>query len=109
MAANQRSFDGWQKAQKDLSSVNDIYYEGWKSRSASEDVIRRKEIDGIWERETVSNPFYGEERQIESGYKYYYMNQFGEYFGTNDEFYDPARDPNRNNMEWRKVNNPNGY
>lgn len=107
MRANQRSFDGYQKAQADLSSVGDIYFEGWKSRNASSDRMQEKAVDGIWEQESVSNPYGGQQGKVESGYKYYYVNTFGQYFGTNDEFYDPAQDPNMNHMEWRKANGGN--
>lgn len=107
MRANQRNFDGYQKAQADLSSVGDIYFEGWKSRNASSDRMQEKAVDGIWEQESVTNPYSGQQGKVESGYKYYYINGNGQYFGTNDEFYNPAQDPNMNHMEWRKVNGGN--
>ncbi len=106
MRANQRNFDGWQKAQADLSSISDISYEGWKSRNASSDRMQEKAVDGIWEQESVTDT-YGQQRKVESGYKYYYINGSGQYFGTNDEFYNPAQDPNMNHMEWKKVNGGN--
>lgn len=109
MRANQRNFDSWQRTQSDLSSVNDIYFEGWKKRSQIEDRMQSKTVDGIWERETVSNPYGGQSTQVESGYKYYFMNTWGEYIGTNDEFYDPAQDPNMNQVEWKKVKRPSNY
>ncbi|MEZ5038729.1 MAG: hypothetical protein R2828_02520 [Saprospiraceae bacterium] len=111
MRANQQNFDGWQKAQSDLSSVNDIYFEGWKRRSQIEDRMQEKTVDGIWEQETIRDPYSSnnQEGKVASGYKYYYVNVFGEYFGTNDEFYNPAQDPNMNHIEWRKVESNGGY
>ena len=31
------------------------------------------------------------------------MNSFGQYIGTNDEFYQPNADPNINNTEWKPI------
>ena len=103
MANNQAAFDSWNRTQKTLSEINDISMEGWRSRNQSSDRMQERAVDGIWEREAVTNPYQSGQVKVESGYKYYYMNQSGEYIGTNNEFYNPAQDPNVNNQEWRKV------
>ena len=104
MRSNQRNFDNWQRTQSDLSSVNDIYFEGWKSRNQIENRMQEKTVNGIWERDNATNPYTRQTMQVQNGYKYYYMNSLGEYFGTNDEFYNPAMDPNMNHVQWKKVN-----
>ncbi len=106
MRANQRNFDNWQRTQADLSSVNDIYFEGWKNRNQIENRMQEKTVNGIWERDNATNPYNGQTMQVQSGYKYYYMNSNGEYFGTNDEFYNPAMDPSVNHLQWKKVQRP---
>ncbi len=103
MAANQRHFQGMQKAQQTLSEVGDIYHQTWQNTNRISDRIQEKSVDGIWEREAAFNPYSGQQVKIPSGYKYYYMNQFGEWIGSNDEFYNPATDPNVNNYQWRPV------
>jgi len=106
MADNQRMFERNQQTQRTLSEVGDIYYEGWKSRQQASDRMQEKTIDAIHGREAAVNPYTGQAGKVQSGYKYYYINQFGEYIGTNDEFYNPAMDPNVNNYEWRKASRP---
>lgn len=103
MRANQRNFDNWQRTQSDLSSVNDIYFEGWKRKTQIEDRMQEKTVNGIWESNNAVNPYTGQTMQVQSGYKYYYMNSNGEYFGTNDEFYNPATDPNMNHLQWKRI------
>lgn len=109
MRTNQANFDSWQKTQQNLSDISDIQHEGWKKRNAISDRMHDNTIDGIWERNTVNDPYSGQQTKVESGYKYYYMNSFGEYIGSNDEFWNPAQDPNYNGIDWRRVENPNGY
>ena len=108
MRRNQANFDAWQKTQQTYSDISDIQHEGWKRRNAINDAGHAKTIDGIWEREAVTNPYSGQQTHVQSGYKYYYMNQFGEYIGSNDEFYNPAQDPNMNHLQWQQVQY-NGY
>ena len=108
MKRNQANFDAWQKTQQTNSDILDIQHEGWKRRNAMNDAGHAKTIDGVWEREAVTNPYSGQQTHVQSGYKYYYMNQFGEYIGSNDEFYNPAQDPNLNHLEWQQVQY-NGY
>ncbi len=106
MRSNQQNFDNWQKTQQDLSSINDIYYEGYKERSAMRDAGQEKVINSIREEEPRTNPYGGGQTNVSQNYKYYYMNQYGQYFGTNDPNYNPATDPNMNHMEWRKMQQP---
>ena len=48
-----------------------------------------KAVNGVHERNAMVNPYTGQQINLSNNYKYYYMNQFGQYFGTNDEFYSP--------------------
>jgi hypothetical protein len=108
MATRQRSFDSWQSTQRTLSDVGDIYHEGWQRRSQLNDRGQERAVDGIWEREAVVDPYYGQTGRVEAGYQNYYMNQFGEYIGTDDQFYNPNMDPQLNNQEWRQVQRQGG-
>ncbi len=110
MRQNQANFDSWQKTQQTYSDISDINHEGWKRRNAISDAGHDKTINGIWERDAAVNPYSGQQMNVESGYKYYYMNANGQYFGTNDEFYNPERDPRVNHQQWRRVQRPqNNY
>jgi len=103
MAARRQSFNSAMAASRTNSEISDIYQETWKNTSRMNDRGHNSEINAIHERNTMINPYTGTTTNIESGYKYYYVNQFGQYFGTNDEFYNPERDPNVNHQEWKKM------
>lgn len=103
MASNQAAFDSWNRTQQTMSDISDISMEGWRNRNRVSDRMQEMSVDGIGEREAVADPYSGRQMKIESGYNNYYMNRSGEYIGTNDEFYNPERDPNVNNQEWRRV------
>lgn len=103
MASKQATFDSWNRTQQTMSEISDISMEGWRNRNSISDRMQERSVDGIWEREAVTDPYGGQQRKVQSGYNNYYMNQYGEYIGTNDEFYQPERDPNVNNQDWRRV------
>jgi len=54
--------------------------------------------------QNVYNPNTGNTYKVESGYNQYYMNNSGEYIGTNDYNYDPNLDPGVNNQDWYNTN-----
>lgn len=103
MAARQQSFNSAMATSRTNSDISDIYQETWRNTSGMNDRGHESSINGIHERNAMVNPYTGANTNIQSGYKYYYMNQSGQYFGTNDEFYSPERDPNINHQEWRKM------
>jgi hypothetical protein len=114
LAANDRAFQGkmknrWdnfdasQARAKTYSDMMDSSHESYMDRSRASDYGQSRNVDAILGQETVNNPFDGREVNMESGYDNYYMNTWGEYIGTNDQFYDPNMDSNINNQEWRKV------
>jgi hypothetical protein len=103
MAGRQAAFDSWNRTQQTMNEINDINMQGWRNRNQISDRMQERSVDGIWEREAVTNPYSGQQGKVQSGYNNYYMNQYGEYIGTNDEFYRPNQDPNVNHQEWRKV------
>jgi hypothetical protein len=107
MRQNQANFDSFQQTQQTYSEISDMSHESWQRRNQMNNAGHDKTINGVWERDAMVNPYSDQQMNVESGYKYYYMNQNGQYFGTNDEFYNPAQDPNVNHMQWKKVNKPN--
>ncbi len=111
MRQNQANFDAFQQTQQTYSDISDMSHESWQRRNQMNNAGHDKTINGVWDREAMVNPYSGGQMNVESGYKYYYMNQNGQYFGTNDEFYNPTQDPQMNHMQWRKVQKPNnnGY
>ena len=106
MRQNQANFNSWQQTQQTLSEVNDIYYEGWQNRNQMNNAGHQKSVNSIWEQETSINPNTGQQMNTSIHYKYNYVNQYGQVFGTNNPNYNPAQDPNVNHMQWSKVQSP---
>ena len=98
------SFNASQARAKANSDMMDSSYKSYMDRSRANDLGHSRGVDAILGQETTTNPFDGREVKMESGYDHYYMNTWGEYIGTNDNFYDPNMDPSRNNQQWKKVN-----
>jgi hypothetical protein len=108
MRQNQSNFDSFQQTQQTYSDISDMSHESWQRRNQMNNAGHDKTINGVWERDAMVNPYSNQQMNVQSGYKYYYMNQNGQYFGTNNANYNPAQDPNMNHMEWRKVQAPKG-
>lgn len=109
MRARQQQFNSWQQTQQTYSDINDINMQGWENRNRAQDRMQDMTVDGIWEREAVTDPYTGQQRKVDAGYDTYHMNQWGEYIGTNDAFYNPNMDPSINNQDWQQARRPNDY
>lgn len=93
MKSNQAAFQATQKAYTDASnSVSDIYMDTWKNTNASSDRMQSMTVNGINGTEVVQDPMYGGQYEVQSGYDRYFMNNSGEYVGTNDQFYQTGSD-----------------
>ncbi len=104
MRANQANFDAWNKThQETYNAINKASMDSYWARSNSSDRMHDKVVDGIWERQNAIDPYNGQQVKVDAGYNNYYMNNYNEYIGTDDEFYKPNMDPNVNNTEWRAV------
>lgn len=104
MATKQANFQASQAAAATNSQISDMSHESYMRRSAMNDRGHENAVNGgVWERNPATNPYTGQEVYLEGGYDQYYMNQFGEYFGTNDANYNPQRDQSLGNQEWRPV------
>jgi hypothetical protein len=103
MRANKQNFDNWQRIQQTNSEIGDIYMDTWRNTSNMQDQGHQNTINGIYEQDAMVNPYDNSTFNAPSQYNQYYMNQNGEYIGTDDAFYNPQNDPNVNHMEWREV------
>ena len=92
---------------KSNSDALDRSYASYERRQKMNDVGHAKTIDMIGERTTVSNPVTGKQFKVNSGYKYYWGDGQGGYFGTDDPLYDPRTDPNLNKRDWVKFETGN--
>lgn len=97
-------FNAWNKAHVETwNDISESSMASWRRQEAMRDAGQARTVDGILERERVVDPQSGRQLDVDAGYKYYYTNGQGDWIGTNDEFFNPARDPNLNHQEWRKA------
>ena len=100
MRSNQSAFDARNKAWQDASkATNDAIMGSWKSSSESFDRSNQMITNGIWDENTVTNPWDGTQHQTDNTYDRTFMNAFGDQIQTNDQFYEPGMDHNVHGYE----------
>lgn len=103
MAANQQNFDAQQAAYRQKTeAINSSIMASYEARNASSDRQHNRFLNYIKGQETVTNSD-GKRYQVESGSDHYWMNQDGQYIGTNDPNYDPNRNQGTVNQTWNEV------
>ena len=103
MRSNQAAFDASQAAHRDMvNGVNDAQMGIYRSQSESFDRGQGAWVDMMREEQNAVNPYTGEQFKIESGSQRYYMDQYGNYYGTDDVLNDPNVG-NTTPHEWREV------
>lgn len=94
MRRNQMNFQTQNRAlQNTYNEINDITMQTYKSQSASFDRSNQSITNGIYNENTVTNPYDGNSYQTDANYDRTFMNAYGEQIQTNDQFYSPDRDP----------------
>jgi hypothetical protein len=103
MSANQRAFEAQQAAYKQKTeSINSSIMTSYEARNASSDRQHNRFLNYIKGQETVTNTD-GKRYQVEGGSDHYWMNNDGQYIGTNDPNYDPNRNQGTVNYDWNEV------
>ncbi len=82
------------------SEISDINHAGYLKRSDINSASHAKVINAIGERSVIGNHNTGEHYNVQSGSKYYWVNNDGKYFGTNNSLLDPRIDNRLNNTQW---------
>ncbi len=85
------------------SDILDISHAGYLKRDAMNSSGQSKTVNMIGERSTISSMATGEQYNVQSGSKYYWVNNNGAYFGTDNSFFDPRTDNRINNQEWSQF------
>ncbi len=104
--SNQRAqFQAHQEKMKGIWAAQDASHAAFMDQNfgSSSDRSQRDFVNMIHEEETVTNPYSGENYQIEAGARQYWMDSEGNYIKNNDLFYNPNGDINLNNREWARV------
>lgn len=104
MAAIQARGNASRAIAKTYSDISDISHAGYLKRNNINSAGHSKTINMISENTVIANHGTGEHYTVPSGSNYYWVNNNGEYFGTNNANYDPRIDQNINTSEWTQFN-----
>ena len=96
-----------QSVAKTYSEISDISHAGYIKRSDMNNAGHNKTVNMIGERSVIANQNTGERYNVAAGNKYYWVNNNGEYFGTDNALYDPRIDNKINGTEWEKFEKEN--
>lgn len=86
------------------SDILDINHSGYLNNSNIQQAGHNKTVRMIAGQNIISNNTTGERYNVQSGSKYYWVNQNGKYIGTDNINYDPRMDKKINNMQWSQFN-----
>lgn len=104
MAQNQAAFEASQREHINrTNAINDAIMSGWRERNAASDRSQEQFVDRIYERTNVIDPTTGQGYKVQEGANQYWMNNDGQYIGTNLHGYNPNLDDNMNEMKWREL------
>lgn len=88
---------------KTYSDISDISFAGYLKRSDMISEGQRKTINAIQVRTVIGNQETSEYYNVDAGSKYYWVNNQGEYIGTDNALYDPRIDNKINDKQWTKF------
>ena len=104
MQQNQKNFDRQQQIHRSTSdAINNSIMESYRTQQESSDRGQQRFNNYLRDEETVTNPYDGEQYQVESGADQYWMNRDGQSIQSNDAFYNPNVDNEVNYQEWLEV------
>lgn len=104
MAQNQIAFEQSQRQFVNKSNaINDAIMSGWKASNAASDKNQEQFVDAMYERTNVQDGSTGKTYKVDEGANQYWMNNNGEYIGTQLQGYDPNLDDNMNELKWQEL------
>ncbi|MFL0352018.1 hypothetical protein [Xanthomarina sp. GH4-25] len=90
------------------SQAMDAQYNNWRNNQAASDRSHENYIDGIYDRQVVTNQNTGQEYKVDGYNSQVWMNNNNEYISNNNSLYNPNLDNTVNNQEWTQLET-NGY
>lgn len=103
MQGNQAAFDAQQRTHRETwDAINNASMGTYQNRMSSMDRQQNATINTIRGEQDAINPYTGEAVKIQSGQSQYWMNNNGEYIGSDDVMYDPNQNSHHVD-QWRKV------
>ncbi len=103
MQQDQAAFDAQQKAYRENSNAtNEAIMGTYRSQRDASDRSQDAYINTIREEQNAVDPYTGEQIKIDHGSQQYWMDQDGNYYGTDDVLHDPNVG-NTTPTEWRPI------
>jgi hypothetical protein len=103
MDARQRSFDAQQAAFKERSeAINNSIMASYKANDEAGDHIQNRFLNYIKDENTVTNTADGSRHQVQTGKSHYWVDENGNYIGTDDPNYDPNRNQGPVTHQWNE-------
>ncbi|MEZ5021968.1 MAG: hypothetical protein R2728_01675 [Chitinophagales bacterium] len=104
MKNNQANFEATQQAYRSSNdAINNSIMSTYRNQSASSDRTQQRYINSIREENTVTNPYDGQQYQVDQNYNQTWMNSNGDYIQSNDAYYNPNGDQNVYQYDWQEV------
>lgn len=103
MAAIQARGNTSQSIAKTYSDISDIRHAGYLQRNNINNEGHQSTVNMIAGQTVIGNHDTGEHYTVDTGSKYYWVNNNGEYFGTDNSLYDPRIDNTINDKQWTKF------
>lgn len=85
------------------SEILDINHAGYLNRSSMVDAGQANTVDMIQGHALISHPSTDETYKVQDNSRYFWVNQRGEYIGTDNPLYDPRIDNRINGEGWEKF------
>ncbi len=103
MQQNQAAFDAQQRAYREnTNAINEAIMGTYRTQRDASDRGQDAFINTIRGEQNAIDPHTGEAIKIEHGHQQYWMNQHGEYYGTDDVMHDPNIG-NTSPYDWQQV------
>jgi len=100
MAEREAAFQASQARHREtVNAVSDMSMKGHWDRSAASDRMQDQTVNMIHEENTVVNPYTGKPMQVEQGYSRTFVDPYGNFYQTNDQFFNPQQHPQFHNFK----------
>lgn len=88
---------------KTYSDILDINHSGYLKRNDMVNTGHSKSIDSIGNRSVITKSNTNEQYKVDSGSSYYWVNNNGEYIGTDNSLFDPRIQQGLNDLNWNQF------
>lgn len=88
---------------KTYSDISDINHSGYLKRNDMVNAGHSKSIDAIGDRSVIVNSNTNEQYKVDSGSSYYWVNNNGEYIGTDNSLFDPRNQKGLSDLNWKQF------